>query len=163
MLTGSNGQLGCGLQPHLDWLYGAENILYTDIQDNSKRGTKHYEKLNCNDEERLKYLVKQFKPDLIIHLAAILSASGERNPELAYSVNCDSFKKVIDVCRDNNIKIFSPSSIAAFGLSTPKDNTPNETIMRPSTMYGVTKVFNELIGDYYHRVYNVDFRCIRYP
>jgi dTDP-4-dehydrorhamnose reductase len=101
MLTGSNGQLGCGLQPHLDSLYGSENVLYTDMHENSKKQTKIYNKLNCNDEVRLKQLVKEFKPDLIIHLAAILSASGERNPELAYSVNCDSFKKVIDVCKDN--------------------------------------------------------------
>lgn len=99
----------------------------------------------------------------MIHLAAILSASGEKNPQLAYRVNVDSFKHVIDACVEYEARLFSPSSIAAFGASTPLDMTPNTTIMRPQTMYGATKVFNELLGEYYFKTMGFDFRCLRYP
>lgn len=138
--------------------------MFSDVQEESKRkGVERYERLDCMDKDRVEGLIRNFKPQQVIHLAAILSASGEKNPQLAYRVNVDSFKHVLDACVYEQANIFSPSSIAAFGASTPLDNTPNTTIMRPQTMYGATKVFNELLGEYYFRTLGVDFRCLRYP
>jgi nucleoside-diphosphate-sugar epimerase len=102
--------------------------------------------------------------DIIIHNASVLSATGERNPQLAYRTNVEGSYNILEAVRILNLdQALVPSSIAAFGPSTPQDNTPNDVIMRPTTMYGVTKVFVELLGEYYAKRYDLDFRSLRYP
>jgi threonine 3-dehydrogenase len=167
LMTGGCGQLGTELLPYLNHLYKPENILVTDTKkpsaENDPSKTNNFEVLSVLDKAQLEKIVRNFKPNYIIHFAAILSANGERNPELCLDVNVNGFKNVLDVACGNKIPMFSPSTIAAFGASTPRMNTPNTTIMRPSTVYGCTKVFNELLGTYYKKKYGMDFRSIRYP
>lgn len=116
------------------------------------------------DYKKYESLVKENKIDYIVHLAAILSALGERFPDRANSVNVIGFLNAMNIARDYKCAIYCPSSIAVFGGENfPKVNTPDDTILQPETIYGVTKVFNEMMGDYYHRKFGVDFRAIRYP
>lgn len=162
-MTGGNGQLGTEILPYLYSLYGPENVLVTDNFPTTNPNCKKFEVLNVLDRAKFLSTVQSFKPNCIVHFAAILSASGERNPKLCLSVNVDGFKNALDIACDLRIPMFSPSTIAAFGASTPKNQTPNTTIMRPSTVYGCTKVLNELLGTYYKNKYGMDFRSIRYP
>jgi nucleoside-diphosphate-sugar epimerase len=109
-------------------------------------------------------VVKKHDIDTIYHMAAILSVAGEQNPQLAWHVNMDGLYEVLEVAREFSMaRVIVPSSIAAFGPETPRDRTPNETILKPRTMYGITKVAGELLGDYYFRKYGVDCRGLRYP
>ena len=163
LMTGGNGQLGTEILPYLYELYGTENILVTDNFPTVNHNCKKFEVVNVLDRSKVQSVVNSFKPNCIVHFAAILSASGERNPKLCLSVNVDGFKNMLDIACDQRIPMFSPSTIAAFGASTPKAGTPNTTIMRPSTVYGCTKVLNELLGTYYKNKYGMDFRSIRYP
>lgn len=163
LMTGGNGQLGTEILPYLYELYGVDNVLVTDNFPTVNPNCKKFELLNVLERKKVEEIAKSFDANYIIHFAAILSASGERNPKLCLSVNIDGFKNVLDTACDRNIPMFSPSTIAAFGASTPKDNTPNITIMKPSTVYGCTKVFNELLGTYYKKKYGMDFRSMRYP
>ncbi|MBU1185680.1 MAG: NAD-dependent epimerase/dehydratase family protein, partial [Acidobacteria bacterium] len=109
-------------------------------------------------------LVRKHRIDTIYHMAAILSATGEKNPQLAWNVNMNGSFNILETAREQGLfRVFVPSSIAAFGPETPKENTPQETVLLPTTMYGVTKVAGELLGDYYVRRFNVDVRGVRYP
>lgn len=101
--------------------------------------------------------------DTIVHLAALLSATAENNPSVAWDINMGGLKNVLDIANENKCAVFTPSSIAAFGPLTPADNTPQDTIQRPSTIYGVTKVAGEVLSDYYHKRFGVDTRGVRYP
>lgn len=167
LVTGGCGQLGTEILPYLNHLYKPENVLVTDTKLPSSPSPQaelnNFEALSILDKQKLEQLVRTFKPTYIIHFAAILSANGERSPKACLDVNVNGFKNVLDVACENKIPMFSPSTIAAFGSSTPRMNTPNTTIMRPSTVYGCTKVFNELLGTYYKSKYGMDFRSIRYP
>ncbi|MFC1476769.1 NAD-dependent epimerase/dehydratase family protein, partial [Fibrobacterota bacterium] len=107
--------------------------------------------------------VKKYQVDTIIHLAALLSAVAESNPQLAWEVNVNAMINVLEVAREQKCAFFTPSSIGAFGPTTPPDNTPQDTIQRPTTMYGVTKVSGELLCDYYYQKFGVDTRGLRYP
>ena len=116
------------------------------------------------DAKRYEYLVKTYKIDYIVHFAAILSALGERHPDRALSVNINGTVNAMNLARDNKCKIFIPSTIGAFGgPNFAKDMTPVDVILQPETMYGVTKVFGELLGTYYHKKFGVDYRALRYP
>lgn len=123
-----------------------------------------FEQLDVSDFNRYESIVKEHKIDYIIHLAAILSALGERFPDRANTVNVTGFLNAMNLARDYKCKIYCPSSIAVFGGENfPKNNTPDDTILQPETIYGVTKVFNEMMGTYYFNKFGVDFRAIRYP
>lgn len=122
-----------------------------------------YHILNVLDKEGFSKLIKEQEIDWLIHNASVLSATGEKNPHLAMDVNIRGFENAVELARQNNLRILTPSSIAAFGPSTPKINTPDLSIMRPTTIYGVSKVYLELLGEYYNQKWGVDFRSLRYP
>lgn len=166
LITGALGQIGSELTPFLRKRYGNENVLASDIKplpEGMINQNGPFEYINCLDAQGIHSAVKKYKIDTIFHLAAILSATGEKNPQLAWKVNINGLYNILEIARENKCAIFTPSSIAAFGPSTPKDNTPQETIQRPNTIYGLTKVAGELLCDYYHFKYNVDTRGVRFP
>ncbi len=166
LVTGSVGQIGSELTMELRKRYGNDNVVA------GGRKTKPSEKLlnsgpfevvDCTDMDTLRKVVKKHDIDIIYHLAAILSAVAEAKPQLAWDVNINGLYNVLEVAQENKCAVFTPSSIGAFGLSTPLDDTPQDTIQRPNTMYGVTKVAGELLCDYYHKRFGVDTRGVRYP
>ncbi len=165
LVTGAGGQIGSELVPALRKVYGEEKVLATDIRypktELARQGP--FEVLDATDQHAVGHAAIRHHADTIFHLAAILSAVGERDPKLAYNVNMGTLHSVLEVAREQRCAVFTPSSIGVFGHGTPKDPTPQDTIMRPSTMYGVTKVAAELLCDYYHQRYGVDTRGVRYP
>lgn len=165
LITGALGQIGTELALYLADIYGKENILATNRSEKNLEdiGDIRFEKLDVTDAQRLHDLAKDFKADTIINLAAILSARGETMPQQTWKVNVDGIVNTLEVATELGTKVFVPSSIAAFGEGTPLDNTPQDTIQRPSTIYGVTKVAGELLCDYYFHKYGVDVRGVRYP
>jgi threonine 3-dehydrogenase len=166
LITGALGQIGSELMCVLHGKLGGDNIIATDVREPWKEILENcnYEKLDVMDGKAVADICKRKEIDTIFHLAAILSANGEKNPQLAWNVNMQGFYNVLEVARELGIKqVICPSSIAAFGPDTPKDNTPNETILRPTSMYGVTKVAGELLGNYYVQKYNLDVRGMRFP
>ncbi|GHS87072.1 L-threonine 3-dehydrogenase [Bacteroidia bacterium] len=164
LFTGSNGQIGSELSRAFRKIYGNENVIVTDIAPNSKVADDHYEQLDVLDADRLAKLVDTYKVDAIVHLAALLSAVGEQKPQLAWNINMNGTINVFEVAREKKLqRVFVPSSIGVFGSTTPLDNTPQDTVLQPSTMYGITKVSGELLGDYYVKKYGLDIRGLRYP
>ncbi|KAG0233828.1 hypothetical protein BGW41_001360 [Actinomortierella wolfii] len=165
LVTGSLGQLGSGLVKELRSMYGSDNVVASDIRkasdDFMASGPFVYaDVMNYNMLERI---VVDWRIDWIVHYSALLSAVAEKNPALALSVNMTGFQNVLELAKVHRLRLYSPSTIGAFGPSTPKDNTPDLTIMRPNTIYGITKLHMELLGEYYREKYNVDFRSARYP
>jgi len=166
LVTGASGQIGSELTPLLRELYGKDSVVASDIRDPSPslEDEGPFVKLDVTDRDKINEAIDEFDVTTIFHLAAILSASGERNPPLAWRVNMAGLYNILEAARESNLsKIFHPSSIAAFGPETPRDMTPQETVLRPKTIYGVTKVIGELLGDYYFNKYGVDVRGVRYP
>ncbi len=166
LITGALGQIGTELTKYLRDIYGVENVICSnrslkDISGVTDKG--EFELLDVLDRGRLEEVVDKHQINTIIHLAAILSAVGEANPQMAYDINMNGLYNVLEVAREKQLAVFVPSSIAAFGPSTPKDKTPQDTIQRPTTMYGVTKVAGELLCDYYYQKYGVDTRGVRFP
>jgi len=162
LVTGALGQIGTELTAHLRNIYGQENVVASDMKENSiDMGL--FERLDVLNAQNIADVVKKHKINRIVHLAAILSAVGERNPKLAFDVNMNGLYNVLEVGRETGCAVFTPSSIAAFGPTTPADNTPQDTIQRPTTMYGVTKVAGELLCDYYFKKFGVDTRGVRFP
>lgn len=162
LITGALGQIGTELSERLASIHGSDNIVISDLRDFSSSKYK-FEKLNILDEKAYYEIIKKHNIKEVYHLAAILSAVGEQNPNLLWDVNMLGLKNILDIAKDEKLKVFIPSSIAAFGPNTPKDNTPQETIQRPSTIYGVSKVAGELLADYYHSKFGVDARGVRFP
>lgn len=165
LVTGALGQIGSELTMHLRQHYGNDNVIATDIK--SKEGqvveSGPFEILDVMDGERMLELAKRYEVDTVIHLAALLSATAEAKPQLAWNLNMGGLVNALEVARELQTKFFTPSSIGAFGPSTPKDQTPQDTIQRPTTMYGVNKVSGELLCDYYYHKFGVDTRGVRFP
>jgi len=150
LVTGSLGQIGSELTCKLRELYGNDNVIATDIrdaQDSSFSGP--FAQLDVADRAAVDALVSEYKVDAIVHLAAILSATGEKNPIRAWDVNMGGLINVLEVARLHELKqVMTPSSIAVFGPGTPMENTPTDTVLKPTTIYGVTKVAGERLADY---------------
>lgn len=164
LITGALGQIGSELTAELQNTYGINNILATDIHEPSDEYHGEYEKLDVLDQDKMCNLVKSYDIDTIYHLAAILSAAGEKNPDQAWRVNIQGLYKVLTIAKEGHVtQVFNPSSIAAFGPETPRVNTPQHTILKPRTMYGITKVVGELLGNYYFEKWGVDVRGMRLP
>lgn len=165
LITGASGQIGTELANYLGNIYGRENILATNRSEKNLEslGDIRFEKLDVTDGQRLFDLAKDFKADTIVNLAAILSAKGETMPQKTWDINVNGIINSLEAARELGAQVFVPSSIAAFGEGTPLDNTPQVTIQRPNTMYGVTKVAGEILCDYYFHKFGVDVRGVRYP
>ena len=165
LVTGAAGQIGSELVPALRNAHGEDAVVATDIKDAGPELLEAgpWQTLDCTDARAVAEAVRAHRVGTIYHLAALLSAVGESKPTLAYEVNLGGLFNVLEVAREAGCAVFTPSSIAAFGPDTPPDPTPQDTIQRPTTMYGVTKVAGELLCDYYHRKYGVDTRGVRYP
>ena len=165
LITGSLGQIGSELTAKMREIYGSENIIATDIRKTTSDVVTSgpFEILDVTDQTALFTIAKKHKVDTIIHLAALLSATAEQKPLLAWNLNMGGLVNALEVARELQCQFFTPSSIGAFGPTTPKDWTPQDTIQRPTTMYGVNKVAGELLCDYYHHKFGVDTRGLRFP
>jgi nucleoside-diphosphate-sugar epimerase len=165
LVTGALGQIGSELSTALKKIYGEKNVITSDLHSvNIKDEFQPYETLNILDKQALATVIKKHEITTIYHLAAILSATGEKNPQLCFDVNIIGLYNVLEVARELKIKqIICPSSIAVFGPETPRDNTPQQTVILPKTMYGLSKASGELLCDYYVQKYNLDIRGLRYP
>jgi nucleoside-diphosphate-sugar epimerase len=165
LITGSLGQIGSELTAKMREIYGSENIIATDIRKTTSNVVTSgpFEILDVTDQAALFTIAKKHKVDTIIHLAALLSATAEQKPLLAWNLNMGGLVNSLEVARELQCQFFTPSSIGAFGPTTPKDWTPQDTIQRPTTMYGVNKVAGELLCDYYHHKFGVDTRGLRFP
>ncbi len=163
LITGALGQIGSELAPRLRELYGKENVVATDIRQPPTGLVGPFETLDVLDEDVVRRLIKEYEIDTVYHLAAILSATGEQKPDLAWRINVGGLMNVLTAAKDMGFRVFHPSSIAAFGPETPRVLTPQETVLKPRTMYGITKVVGELLGNYYFEKYGVDVRGARLP
>lgn len=167
LVTGAVGQIGSELVEALREKYGNENVVAAGHKTKPTKEMKEagpFEFINVVDKDSVEKVIKKYNIDTIYHLAAILSAIGEEKPQLAFQVNIIGLYSVLELGREYKLKrIMVPSSIAAFGPDTPKKDTPNETVLRPTTMYGVSKVAGELLCNYYFERYGLDVRGVRYP
>ena len=164
LVLGAGGQIGSELVPHLRNVYGSENVLATDLKTSPVLAQSGpFDNLDATDANAIAQLAKKFNADAIFNLVALLSALGEQRPEFAWNLNMGALLNTLNVAKELGCAVFTPSSIGAFGDSTPKDKTPQDTIMRPNTMYGVCKVSGELLSDYYHSRFGVDTRSVRFP
>jgi len=166
LVTGATGQIGSELVPELRKRYGTDNVIAAVHKTQPDRELLEggpFLSLDVRNADSAEKVIKEYRIDTIYHLAALLSAAAERDPGLAWDVNMNGIKNILEAARKFNLSVFFPSSIGAFGPSTPADNTPQDTIQRPTTMYGITKLAGELLCDYYFRRYGVDTRGLRFP
>lgn len=164
LIIGSEGQIGSELTVELRRIYNTENVITADIKTTTAGSSKLHFKVNVMNKKKISEIVKNYKIDTIINLAAILSAKGEKDPMTAWKINIKGLLNVLEIAREYNLsQVFIPSSIAVFGPQTTKNNTSQETILKPTTMYGITKVVGELLGEYYVSKYGLDVRGLRYP
>lgn len=166
LITGALGQIGSELTSRLQEVYGLKNVIATDIREPKNNALNEkgiFEILDVTDKPAMEKIIETHQPDTIIHLAALLSAVAEKKPQLAWNLNMVGLMNALEVARVYDLQFFTPSSIGAFGPETPKDDTPQVTIQRPTTMYGITKVSGELLGDYYYNKFGVDTRSVRFP
>ncbi len=164
LVTGAAGQIGSELVLALCDRYSPENVLASDIKPLPFHHPGPFEFVDVTSREALEAAAGKYQIDTIYHLAAVLSAVGEQRPQLCWQVNTAGLLNVLEVARERQmVRVFCPSSIAVFGCETPRDNTPQDTILCPETMYGVTKVSGELLCRYYYERFGVDVRGIRYP
>ena len=167
LVTGAVGQIGSELTMALREKHGNENVVaagHRTAPSPTLRDSGPFEYLDVAKKETLDAVVEKYQIDTVYHLAAILSAVGEQKPQLCWDVNINGLYNVLEAAREREMtRIFCPSSIAVFGCDTPPDNTPQETVLSPATMYGVTKVSGELLCNYYFQRFGVDVRGVRYP
>jgi len=167
LVTGATGQIGSELVPELRRIYGGENVVVgvhrrPPSEDLKESGP--FETVDVTDKESIEKAVEKYDIDTIYHMAAVLSAVGEKDPWVAWDVNMNGTYNVLEIAREHDLfRVFHPSSIAVFGPETPRENTPQETVLKPRTMYGLTKVANELLDNYYFEKFGLDVRGVRYP
>lgn len=163
LVTGACGQIGSDLVRALRDRHGPDAVIATDLKaDDSPPDGAPYAQLDVRDGERLNTLLDRYEVGTVYHLASLLSARGEQDPDLAWQVNVEGLRHVLNAARERGLKIFWPSSIAVFGPTTPR-HAPQHTILEPTTMYGTTKVSGELLCQYYALKHGVDVRSLRYP
>ncbi|MCB0801821.1 MAG: NAD-dependent epimerase/dehydratase family protein [Flavobacteriales bacterium] len=163
LVIGAGGQVGQELVFHLREIYGNDKVVASDLRELQDQSGP-FEVLNALDKNRLHEIVAKYKIKEVYHLAALLSATAEKQPKFGWELNMDSLFYVLDLAKDKIIdKIFWPSSIAVFGPNTPRDNTPQHTVTDPTTVYGISKLAGERWCEYYAKNYGVDVRSIRYP
>ncbi|WP_256081836.1 NAD-dependent epimerase/dehydratase family protein [Massilia sp. YIM B04103] len=168
LVIGANGQIGSELVEALAKQHGAQNVIATDISSKNIYNAANYQVLDVMDRAALAQLVAGENITQVYQLAAMLSATGEAAPLKAWSLNMDGLLNILEVARERGeagkpLRLFWPSSIAAFGPNTPADNTPQMTVMDPTTIYGISKLAGERLCEYYFLKYGVDVRSIRYP
>ncbi|MBO9128806.1 L-threonine 3-dehydrogenase [Bacillus sp. 165] len=165
LVTGALGQIGSELTMKMREIYGFDNIIATDIRktESDVAQSGPFEILDVTDANLMFDIAKKYEVDTVIHLAALLSATAEKNPLLAWNLNMGGLVNALETARELNCQFFTPSSIGVFGPTTPKDSTPQDVIQRPTTMYGVNKVSGELLCDYYYHKFGLDTRGLRFP
>jgi nucleoside-diphosphate-sugar epimerase len=164
LIIGAGGQLGSELTEHLAAKFGKENVLPTDIKEPAAHNYQNFEVLDVLNQSALNAFIKKNNFTQIYHLAAVLSATGEKNPAFAWRLNMDGLFHVLEAAVNFKIaKVYWPSSIAVFGPGTPKQNTPQDTVMDPVTVYGISKLAGERWCEWYHNKYGLDVRSLRYP
>lgn len=166
LVTGALGQIGTELVPALRERYGADRVVASDLRMPAREEAAQaglFEYLDVTDPKQLQRTVERHAVGTVYHLAAILSAKGEEQPQRAWAINMGGLVHVLEVARQHGCAVFTPSSIAAFGPGTPAERTPQDTVQRPTTIYGVSKVAGELLCDYYHLRFGVDTRGVRFP
>jgi nucleoside-diphosphate-sugar epimerase len=168
LIIGANGQIGSELVSALAEKHGAANVLASDIGTDNRFGAERYVQLDVLDKARVAQLIADEGITQVYQLAALLSATGEKAPLKAWTLNMDGLLNILEIARERGeagkpLKIFWPSSIAAFGPNTPSESTPQYTVMDPTTIYGISKLAGERLCEYYHSKYGVDVRSIRYP
>ncbi len=166
LILGASGQIGNELTQRLRVLYGNNNVIASDIREGGEEMmlSGPFEIIDATDKETILKVVKKYKVSQIYLLAAMLSATAEKFPQKAWDLNMNSLLGVLDLAKEKHIKqVYWPSSIAVFGPTSPKENTPQKTIMEPSTVYGISKISGEFWCNYYHEKFGVDVRSLRYP
>lgn len=165
LVIGAGGQLGSELTAALRLRHGLENIIATDIKDPGGMASEGiFQILDVLDQKKLSDVIRKNDVTQIYHLAAVLSATGEKNPRFAWQLNMNGLIHVLDAAVEHKIqKVYWPSSIAVFGPGTPRQSTPQDTIMDPTTIYGISKLAGERWCDWYHRRHGIDVRSLRYP
>ena len=167
LVIGSTGQIGSELTMELRRRYGGDHVVAGYIPAAAPKGelkeSGPAEVVDITSPEMILSVVKKYRIDTIYNLAALLSVVAESKPMLAWHIGIDGLLNVLEIARENGCAVFTPSSIGSFGANTPHVNTPQDTLQRPRTMYGVTKVTTELLSDYYHNKYGVDTRAVRFP
>ncbi|TXB62203.1 NAD-dependent epimerase/dehydratase family protein [Phaeodactylibacter luteus] len=162
LVTGANGQIGTVLTTELRARYGKDHVIATDIRK-PEAPTGAFQVLDVLDREALFALMEQARPSQVYHLAAILSAKGEQDPQWAWEINMTGLFNILEAAKAFGFKVFYPSSIAVCGGETPRVNTPQHAVLQPQTVYGISKVAGEHWCNYYHKKYGVDVRSVRYP
>lgn len=164
LITGALGQIGTELTNRLIEIYGEDNVVVSDIQENPKTTAKYYERLDVSDAELVKKVVEKYEINVVYHLASLLSGTSEKNPHFAWKLNVEPLLQFLEMAKEGILKkVFWPSSIAVFGKGIPKENVGQEVVLNPTTVYGISKLAGEKWCEYYHEKYGVDVRSIRYP
>jgi nucleoside-diphosphate-sugar epimerase len=166
LVLGASGQIGTELTQKLRLIYGNNNVIASDIREGGTElmSSGSFEIIDATDKATILKIIKKYKVTQVYLLAAMLSATAEQMPQKAWNLNMNSLLAVLDLAKDKHIeKVYWPSSIAVFGPTTPKENTPQKTVMEPSTVYGISKVSGEFWCNYYYEKFGVDVRSLRFP